>query len=404
MKSKELDKIIDLISAKISGTEFANHTFLVGGFVRDLLLGNERNDLDFVVSLPDGGVKLATFLYKKRVCYRPVVYKRFGTAMVLIKGHKVEFVMTRNESYQDKSRHPEVGFASLEEDAYRRDFTINALYYNISNKKIYDITKSGLSDLDNKLIRSTANPDIIFHEDPLRILRAIRFAGRLDFTIEADTLQGIIKWRDYLQHISVERIKDEFVNMILKKGFSKSLKLCFETGVMAYILSPLKIKQTEVLSLVENIDLYPEDLTIRLALIAIPVEDTAEMEKAIFRLRINQKLTKKAMKIASNVQKLLQINKINKLNDFVFHNLETLPFALEILKLNYPEFHNTQLIQDKINLFESNYYPLNGKEVIKALRLRNNQDKAFYIKEAKKVWIENPLLDKQEIIAIIKAK
>ena len=325
MKNIELDKIIELIASKIEGTEFANHTYVVGGFVRDFLLKNERNDLDFVVNLSQGGIRLATFLYKKKLCYRPIVYKRFGTAMVQIKGHKIEFVMTRNEEYKDKSRHPEVNFASLQEDAFRRDFTINALYYNISDKKVYDFTDLGLADLENKLVRSTSNPDIIFQEDPLRILRAIRFAGRLNFTIEDKTFQGIVDWRDYLQHISVERIKDEFINMIMKSGFAKSLKLCYAAGVMVHILPPLVKREKEVLELIENIDLYPADLTFRLALLSIAVDDLEAMGKAIIRLTINKKLTKKVINIANSVQQLVNFVQIKKINKFVYDNIDILP-------------------------------------------------------------------------------
>lgn len=404
MKNTQLNKIIEMIAAAISGTEFANNTFVVGGFVRDFLLGNARNDLDFVVNLPEGGIRLATFLHKQKLCSTPIIYKRFGTAMVQMKYNKIEFVMTRNESYQDRSRHPEVGYGSLKEDAFRRDFTINALYYNISDQQIYDLTESGKADLEAKLIRSTANPDIIFQEDPLRILRAIRFAGRLNFTVEEKTLQGIIKWRDYLQHISIERVKDEFINMLLGQGFPQSLQLCFETGIMKYILPPLIAKETEVLKLMETINQYPAEVTIRLALISVAVEDKEAMEKAIINLTVNKKIAKQSLQIAKNVQQLQEISQLKKLNKFVFNNLSTLPDALQIMKVNFPDFNQQHLILDKMELFHKYSYPLDGLEIIKRLGLINNQEINYYTKEAKRVWIENPGMGKEEILSLIEIK
>ena len=400
MKNRQLDKIIDIIASQIKGSNYANKTYVVGGFVRDLLLKNERNDLDFVVNLPQGGVALATYLYKKRLCSRPVIYKRFGTAMVQMKGHKIEFVMTRCEAYQDKSRHPEVDFASLKDDAFRRDFTINSLYYNISNKEVLDVTGAGLTDLKNKIIRSTSDPELIFKEDPLRILRAVRFAGRLNFSIETKTLQGIITWRDHLQYISVERIKDEFVNMILSRGFKQSLKLCYQTQIMEYILPPLIKYQDQVLQLIEKIDSYPPDLTLRLALIAIACNELSDLQTAIIKLTVNKKLVKKAIRIASCVQQLNNYSEINSLNLFVYHNQDDLPQVLQIMQLSFPDFSYSDAIKEKLNLFANKEYPLEGKEIIRKFKLRENKEKNFYIKEAKSIWIENPELGKEDILRL----
>lgn len=402
MKKIELEKIIQLIANEILASEFENNTYLVGGYVRDLLLKNELNDLDFVVNLPQGGVKLANYLYKKRLCSRPIIYKRFGTAMVQISGHKVEFVMTRSESYQAKNRHPEVEFASLQADAFRRDFTINSLYYNISTQEIIDVTEKGFNDLKNKQIRSTSNPDLIFQEDPLRILRAIRFAGRLNFSIEKTTLQGIIKWKNHLQYISIERVKDEFIAMILRQGFDKAIKLCYQTDLMPYILPPLQEKKQETIKAIAKIDNYEPDLLIRLALIALACDNSKSMEKALIKLTINIKLVKKAIRISECVKALLNYSQIPSLNYFVYNNLEDLSYALKILEVSFPNFTFQQIIKEKISLFKRSSYPLNGIYIIKRLGLKSNIEKNYFIKEAKRIWIENPHLTKQEIIEILK--
>ncbi len=402
MKKQDLENIIKLIANTITNSEFANKTFLVGGYVRDLLLNNDLNDLDFVVNLPLGGVRLAKYLYKKRLCSRPIIYKRFGTAMVQIAGHKVEFVMTRSEVYQDKSRHPQVDFAGLQADAFRRDFTINSLYYKISTKEIIDVTERGINDLNNKLIRSTSDPDLIFQEDPLRILRAIRFAARLDFTIEEQTLQGIIKWKDHLQYISIERIKDEFIAMILKQGFAKALKLCYQTHLMPYILPPLQDKEEKTIKAIAKIDAYKAELVIRLALLALACDTTKDMEKALIKLTINIKLVKKAMRISECVQALLNYSQIPSLNYFVYNNLADLNYALEILDISFPNFPQHAIIREKIKLFTDSIYPLNGLTIIKKLNLKTAREKNFYIKEAKRIWIENPLLTKEALLEILK--
>ncbi|RLC50195.1 MAG: tRNA nucleotidyltransferase, partial [Candidatus Cloacimonadota bacterium] len=200
-----MENVLKKIADAIVGTEFENKTFAVGGYVRDLLMKRQTEDLDIVVNLKNGGIKLAKFLFEKGISSKPIVYENFGTAMVKIAGYQIEFVMTRRESYRDKNRKPEVEFGTLEEDVFRRDFTINSLLLNISANEILDLTGKGKSDIQNGIIRSTSDPKIIFGEDPLRMLRAVRFAVQLDFEIEKETQKGIIENASKLQFISAER-------------------------------------------------------------------------------------------------------------------------------------------------------------------------------------------------------
>ncbi len=145
-----MKNIINQISKVINKTCFEDKTYIVGGFVRDEVMGKESNDLDIVVEQENGGIALAEFLFHKGMCSRPVIFKRFGTAMVEIDGYKIEFVMTRKESYPVNSRKPEVQIGSIKEDVERRDFTINALILDISSNKILDKTQKGLSDIEIK--------------------------------------------------------------------------------------------------------------------------------------------------------------------------------------------------------------------------------------------------------------
>lgn len=158
--------LVDLIQASIKNTVFENHIFLVGGCVRDALLGLPIKDIDIVVDIKNGGMLFAGYMAMKHQCYvqntNPVVFESYGTAKFQLfkndefKDIEIECVQTRKEQYHKESRNPETVFGSLEEDAKRRDLTINSLYYNISTEKILDPTNYGINDLTEKILRCPA--------------------------------------------------------------------------------------------------------------------------------------------------------------------------------------------------------------------------------------------------------
>src|SRR5574343_561620 len=206
-----MNNTIKKIQKTIKGTVYENKVFLAGGAVRDHFLGRDSKDLDFVVvglGL-NGGIELAYHLHKMHNTSTPVVFKRFGTAQIVVFGEEIEIVAARKESYNFKDRMPEVEAGTLEDDVARRDFTINSILYNISNESFVDL-KGGIIDIQNGIIRTTSDPDIIFAEDPLRIMRAIRFSAQLGFDIEPDNWNAVIKYVPWLKNISNERIRDEF--------------------------------------------------------------------------------------------------------------------------------------------------------------------------------------------------
>ena len=189
MDKKRFIDINKYVADAIAGTEFEGNVYAVGGSVRDYVMEQEIKDIDYVVSLPDGGIRLAEFLDNKCLTSTPVVkYERYGTAMVRLSefpNENIEFVQTRSEKYSKDSRNPETEYGSIEEDALRRDLTINALYFNISTGKIVDPTGWGMFDIENHTIRTTTDPDKVFEDDPLRILRVIRFAARFGWVMES---------------------------------------------------------------------------------------------------------------------------------------------------------------------------------------------------------------------------
>ena len=240
------NKIIKAISKSIKGTEYENKVFVVGGFVRDLIMGKDPKDIDLLI---DGdinagdGIAFAEWFCKKENIFKkdsnPLVYGLYGTAMFQFMGEKIECVAPRSEKYQNDSRKPVVSSCTLEDDCFRRDFTVNSLFINISNNELVDYSKNGLNDIKNKVIRSTSNPDIIFNEDPLRILRAIRFAARFNSTIEEKTFEGMKRHVDRLEIISKERIQDEFSKMITSNNPEFAIRLLFEIGAYKYVFDNL---------------------------------------------------------------------------------------------------------------------------------------------------------------------
>lgn len=223
MKIETYYKILDYIKNIINGTEFDGHVYSVGGCERDKHLGSDTiKDIDIVVDLMDGGIRFANWLESNGYTKGSVVvYENFGTAMFKLKEfpyEEIETVHTRKETYRDKnSRNPETAFGTINDDCFRRDFTINSLYHNISKDEDLDLTGRGFDDLEKELINTCSSPDVIFTEDPLRIMRAARFSAKLGFLIDNDVFEAMKRNIERLKIISQERITDEF-NKILMSG------------------------------------------------------------------------------------------------------------------------------------------------------------------------------------------
>ncbi len=233
----------------IAGSEYEGHVFVVGGAVRDAQMGNsEIKDIDLVIDLPNGGIEFAKWLKERELISNIVVYENFGTAMFHLNEFpdvELEAVHTRKECYHDaKTRNPETSYGTLKEDWQRRDFTINAMYYDISKEKVVDIDDRGMDDIYAKRIRTCGDPDIIFNEDPLRILRMVRFACRFDFTIEDETYDCARKHVHRLEIISKERITDEVTKMLTYSSSSCVKSLCMLTDLHIFNYDPWRLHRT----------------------------------------------------------------------------------------------------------------------------------------------------------------
>ncbi len=227
--------------------ELQVEAYVIGGFVRDRLLHRESKDIDIVVV--GSGIELA-----ERVALRlgprakVSVFKNFGTAMVKYKDLELEFVGARKESYRSDSRKPIVENGTLEDDQKRRDFTINALAMGLNKHNYGELVDpfNGVEDLENYIIRTPLDPDTTFSDDPLRMIRAIRFATQLGFTIEPETLESIARNRERIAIVSKERINDELNKILLSPIPSIGFLLFDETGLLELIFPQLhKLKGVE---------------------------------------------------------------------------------------------------------------------------------------------------------------
>lgn len=238
MKQKLQNKIFQEISE--TADQMHLETYVIGGFVRDIYLNRKSKDIDIVTV--GSGIELAKRVSEKLKNKPQVhIFKNFGTAMLKYKDLEIEFVGARKESYQIDSRKPEVEEGTLQDDQNRRDFTINALALGLNKTNFGELVDpfNGIDDLKNKIIRTPLNPDITFSDDPLRIMRAIRFSTQLGFEIQDETLQSISKNKERIKIISGERIIDEINKIMMSEKPSTGFKLMEETGLLKIIFPEL---------------------------------------------------------------------------------------------------------------------------------------------------------------------
>ncbi|GAA4816797.1 CCA tRNA nucleotidyltransferase [Litoribaculum gwangyangense] len=224
-----------------SASQLGFESYVIGGYVRDFILKRGQvKDID-IVAVGDG-IKLAEQVAKNLPNNPQVqVFKTYGTAMLRYDDIEIEFVGARKESYTENSRNPSVKNGTLQDDQNRRDFTINTLALNLNEAQFGDLLDSfaGVKDLENKIIRTPLDPDITYSDDPLRMMRAIRFATQLDFIIEEQSLKAISKNSDRIKIITNERIVTELNKILESKKPSIGFLLLEKTGLLNYILPEL---------------------------------------------------------------------------------------------------------------------------------------------------------------------
>jgi poly(A) polymerase len=233
-----------------SSDELNVDSYAIGGYVRDFFLERKSKDID-VVTLGKS-IDLANLLHQKLGEEAHLsVFKNFGTAQIKFHDLEIEFVGARKESYNHNSRNPIVEDGSLEDDQNRRDFTINAIAIGLSKNNFGKLLDpfNGLNDLTNKILKTPLNPDITYSDDPLRMMRAIRFASQLNFQIDEPSFEAISKNKNRIKIISAERIADEINKIILSQKPSVGFKLLLNSGLLDLIFPELvKLQGTETIN------------------------------------------------------------------------------------------------------------------------------------------------------------
>lgn len=250
----------EFIRNTIKGTEWEGKVFIAGGYVRDEFMGKDPKDLDLLVNAPNGGIEFAKWITRKVGAYRggkteedpgsnPVIFSRFGTAKfnlrhivyngIDLSDMDIEAVMPRKEQYAVGSRKPVVTGGELKDDVERRDFTVNSLLKDLSTGDILDLTGMGKADIKAGIIRTPLDPNKIFTDDPLRMLRAIRFAVKYDWSLPLFMIKGLRNNASQLKNISQERIRDELNKMLVTSNSQKAIKMLKLTGLLEFVIPEL---------------------------------------------------------------------------------------------------------------------------------------------------------------------
>jgi len=287
INNKEIVKLLNLDIFKLisdASEELNLETYIVGGFVRDLILYNKLNK-DIDIMCVGSGIDLAKAFHKKikpNVTPSKInIYKRFGTAMISHNNYKIEFVGARKESYSKDSRNPSVETGSFMDDMLRRDFTINTLALSLNKNTFGNLidTFDGIKDLEKGVIITPTTPDKTFSDDPLRMLRAVRFACQLGFIIHEDTIKSIIKNSERINILSSERITDEINKILMSKipsiGFKNLEKFNILNNIIPELIDLKGVEEVEgqthkdnfyhTLEVVDNISSKTDNLWLRWA-------------------------------------------------------------------------------------------------------------------------------------------
>lgn len=212
------------LAALLQDTPFAGKVYFAGGCVRDylseLLFGRQQaltpqSDIDITVEIENGGIRLAEYLLRSLNAVQFVSFPAFGTAKLRYSEGYMEFVATRKEQYRKDSRYPLVSYGTLQDDVLRRDFTINALLMDITTGEFIDLTELGMNDLKDGIIRCVGDPVLKFREDPLRLLRALRFSLRFGFKLEPETYEAMRFEGNAIDRLSKSCIKKELDKMLM---------------------------------------------------------------------------------------------------------------------------------------------------------------------------------------------
>lgn len=450
-------RLIEKLRELVKGSVFEGKLYIVGGFVRDAILGNPIKDVDLVVEAPDGGIGFATWATYNTNCFvatkNPCLFPNYGTAKFQFTNDpevadiELECVQTRKEKYNKESRNPATAYGTIEEDAMRRDLTINALYYNVSTDEICDFTKRGLDDIENHIIRTTGDADVIFEDDPLRILRVVRFSTRLGWPIEKNTWIGMITNSKRVNILTQERVTDEINKMLLCDNPGEAILKLDRCNVLhriipsmaesKHVYQDLRPKRTLFDHTLEVLDKTPKRLETRLAALFHDIgKITTYNKNFMFHQSIGADNAEEIMKLmkysnATIAKVKLAIENHEAFSSYMGNSVprptvirkfiskfdgdeDALEIALDLIHANnISQMYGKKIkqvpgIREKIKELDAKNesckkikLPIDGNAIMTEFNLKPTKLLGTLILQVKNAVIENPKLTKEEAFRVV---
>ena len=451
--SPKIKALTNILSTAIKGSIFENKVYYVGGCIRDMLLGLDVKDVDIAVDMPNGGILFAAYICGLNKCVvdnkNPIVYSLYGTAKFqitsndIVKNIVIECSQPRKEKYTHGSNKPSISFASVEDDAKRRDLTINALYYNLSTEKLHDY-HHGIEDLSNMTIRTPSDPYATFYEDPLRILRAIRFSTMLGWDIEKDTWFAMIENAKRIDIVSQEQVTQELNKILLCDNPSIGIRRMYFCGILDKILPDIY----DLISVKEqtnpSISTFDHTMKVLDGVQPLIVNRLAALFHDVGKIVLSRIKASDIDNFSADVaQSILMMMKYPK--DIVesvhtvikFHrgfgrfkdgelppdkkirkfiNLTNNEFAPTMDLMNNNNLYATfgkkpHQVLDILNRIEelgeierkaNIKLPINGNDIQKTLKIKKGKIIGILLKELKEYYFENPKITKEEALRFVK--
>lgn len=423
MTIEKYEQILKTLGKLTDGTKFYGHVYSVGGCERSRILGLPIKDLDLVVDIPNGGIDLATWLHDNgHTCGGIVVYEKFGTAMFRLKDfpdEEIEVVHTRKECYRDDtSRKPETTFGTIMEDCKRRDFTMNAIYRSVATGQVFDLTEMGMSDIENKLIRSCDSPNIIFKEDPLRQFRAVRFCCQLGFDIEYLTLKGIQNNAKRIEIVSKERIKSEFDKILESNHPLIGLDLLNDNHLIMFGIPNLQqiLNNNQVLPFIrdcvkamENDPLTRKDRVLRKNILLAAM--------SMFQKQLKVKPFMDDLKYSNNEKDIVMdmVRAFYEYKEYVDNGHDMSKLRKMQLNLKLISYDEALSVVSSLGLIVTNKeqknrdmvnykLPINGDDIMRVTGLKPCKDVGVYIDNLTNLVLHAPNLTKEEMLEIVSSE
>ena len=418
MEIERENAALEYLSSLVKRGPFKNKVFLAGGSPRDMQLGMKPKDLDVVVKGGiNAGIEFATWATKEIGNYKsgsnPVIFPTYGTAKFTLQGVNymghdlsdvdVEAVAPRKEKYTPGSRKPQVSGGELEDDVQRRDFTVNSLLHDLTTGETLDLTGLGKSDIKAGIVRTPLDPDIIFTDDPLRILRAVRFTAKYNWKLPMFMIRAIKKHADHLTNISKERIHDETNKMLLTEFPFKAFRLLQILGLMKYVFPSL---QSADLNYMKPMRGLKSDLILRL-IATFSKSNPVTVQKEMSNLRYSLD----SIKSVINVLKILPtfIERANNLETEYLRELAytapaTVPYLFEYAKI-YVEGFNSYAAEESFaaatSQLKEHPLPVSGNDLV-AMGKKPGPEFKHLLDQFKAMYIKNPSTPKEEYLALVK--